>query len=239
MIGVTAIQLAVSMALTLSSASTTRQTRLTLNRHQLLKAVYNAYGLEMFCIRHSPAILSILRESLNDMLHRLTPLAWASLLSVAMMFWPTASANALPLTTMAAIPGLSSLFAGTQPDLGVQDGQLSPCPDSPNCVVSQNADADHAIAPLSYQTDRDTARDIVLKVLTVVPRTQVVEQTDSYIRFASSSRLLGFVDDGEFYFPEDEAVIHIRSASRLGESDLEVNRRRIEQIRLALQDLGV
>ncbi len=239
MIGVVDTRLEVSMALTLSAALMTRQTSLTLNRHQSLKAVYNAYGLEMFCFGHSPSVLNILRESLNNMLHRLTSLAWASLLSLAMMFWPTASANALPPTPMAAIPGLSSLFTGTQPDLGVRDGKLSPCPDSPNCVVSQNADADHKIAPLTYQTDRDTAREVVLKVLTVVPRTQVVEQTDNYIRFASSSRLLGFIDDGEFYFPEDEAVIHIRSASRLGESDLEVNRRRIEQIRLALQDLGV
>lgn len=188
---------------------------------------------------NSPSVLSKWRESLNNMLHRLIPLAWASLLSLAMMFWSTTSAEALTPDSMAAIPGASSLFAGKQPNLGLEDGQLSPCPDSPNCVASQNADVDHAIAPLSYQTDRETARDIVLKVLSVVPRTQVVEQTDNYIRFESSSRLLGFVDDGEFYFPKDEAVIHLRSASRLGKSDLEVNRRRIEQIRLALQDLGV
>jgi len=31
----------------------------------------------------------------------------------------------------------------------------------------------------------------------------------------------------------------VRSASRLGDSDLGVNRRRIEQIRLAMKDLGV
>ncbi|MEL6166634.1 MAG: DUF1499 domain-containing protein, partial [Cyanobacteria bacterium J06628_3] len=34
-------------------------------------------------------------------------------------------------------------------------------------------------------------------------------------------------------------VIHVRSASRVGESDLGVNKRRIEQIRLAMQDLQV
>ncbi|WP_299492228.1 DUF1499 domain-containing protein [Acaryochloris sp. IP29b_bin.137] len=145
-----------------------------------------------------------------------------------------------PLTSpsLGALPGAAGLFAGTPPELGVRDGQLSPCPESPNCVVSQNADADHAIAPLSYSSDRETARATVLKVLTVVPRTQVIEQTADYIRFASSSRLLGFVDDGEFYFPADENLIQMRSASRLGESDLGINRRRMEQIRLALRDLG-
>jgi len=170
------------------------------------------------------------------MLHRLTALAWASMLSVALLIAPSAPAYAV--NPLGALPGAARLFAGTPPDLGVREGQLSPCPDSPNCVVSQNADADHAIAPLSYSKDRNTAREIVLKVLTVVPRTRVIEQTDDYIRFESSSRLLGFVDDGEFYFPTGDNVIQVRSAARAGESDLSVNRRRMEQIRLALQDLG-
>lgn len=130
------------------------------------------------------------------MLHRLTALAWASLVSIVLLMSPSASA-----ATLGALPGAASLFAGNAPELGVQEGQLSPCPDSPNCVVSQNADADHGIAPLSYSSDRDTARATLLKVLTVVPRTRVVEQTNDYIRFESSSRLLGFVDDGEFIFP--------------------------------------
>ncbi|NJK41462.1 MAG: DUF1499 domain-containing protein, partial [Acaryochloridaceae cyanobacterium SU_2_1] len=124
-------------------------------------------------------------------------------------------------------------------DLGVKNGQLAPCPPSPNCVVSQTADPDHQIEALTYQGDRETARQALLKILTIVPRTEVLEQTDDYIRFTSSNALLGFVDDGEFYFPPDSQTIHMRSAARLGESDLGVNRRRLEQIRLALQDLGV
>jgi uncharacterized protein (DUF1499 family) len=67
----------------------------------------------------------------------------------------------------------------------------------------------------------------------------VVEQTDNYIRAQSKSRIFKFIDDLEFYFPTDEQVIHLRSASRVGESDLGVNRRRLEQIRLALGDLNV
>lgn len=145
--------------------------------------------------------------------------------------------NSMP--AMAALPGMSALFAGNAPELGVNAGHLSPCPPSPNCVVSQSADAEHQIAPIAYRGDRATAQATVLKVLTVVPRTQVVSQTEDYIRAASESRLLGFVDDLEFYFPADAAVIEVRSASRLGESDLGVNQRRLEQIRLALVDLGV
>lgn len=127
-------------------------------------------------------------------------------------------------------------FAST---LGLDRGYLSSCPTSDNCVVSQDADSKHAIEPIPYHVDRDKARETLLKVLTVVPRTQVIEQTDNYIHALSKSRIFKFIDDVEFYFPTNESVIHVRSASRVGESDLGVNRRRLEQIRLALRDLNI
>ena len=120
---------------------------------------------------------------------------------------------------------------------GLSDGHLQPCPESPNCVVSQDGDEKHSVEPITYSGDRNEVKSALLKVLSVVPRTEVVEDTGDYIRTESTSRLFKFVDDAEFYFPEDENVIQVRSASRVGESDLGVNRRRIEQIRLALADL--
>ncbi|MEH2231130.1 MAG: DUF1499 domain-containing protein [Nostoc sp.] len=124
-------------------------------------------------------------------------------------------------------------------NLGVDNGHLSSCPASDNCVVSQNADEKHAIDPIPYHVDRNAAREILLKVIGVVPRTEIVEQTDNYIHALSKSRIFQFVDDVEFYLPPNESVIHLRSASRVGESDLGVNRRRAEQIRLALRDLNI
>ena len=157
---------------------------------------------------------------------------------ISSLILPTA-AWAIPSSQIAALPIVKNIFASHAPDnLGVNEGHLSSCPDSPNCVLSQNADDAHLIAPIVYDTDLDTARETLLKILTVVPRTQVVEKKDNYILAQSESRLMGFVDDLEFYFPQDENVIHLRSASRLGESDLGVNRRRLEQIRFAFQDLS-
>jgi uncharacterized protein (DUF1499 family) len=142
--------------------------------------------------------------------------------------------------TNPAVSNAAALFPGDTPtNLGVQDGHLTACPSSPNCVVSQGGDPDHTIEPLPYVGDRQVAYQALLQVLSVVPRTEVVTQTDDYIRTESSSRLMGFVDDAEFYFPSDESVIQMRSASRLGDSDLGVNKRRLEQIRLAMQDLGI
>jgi uncharacterized protein (DUF1499 family) len=134
------------------------------------------------------------------------------------------------------VPGTTWAFSS---GLGVNNGHLSSCPASNNCVVSQNADSKHAIDPIVYHVERDTARKILLKVLTVVPRTEIIEQTNNYIHALSKSRVFKFIDDLEFYLPDNESVIHLRSASRVGESDLGVNRRRTEQIRLALRDLNV
>ena len=134
---------------------------------------------------------------------------------------------------------ISLIYSASVLATGISNNHLEPCPSSPNCVVSQGGNENSAIEPISYQSDRATAKETLLKVLSVVPRTEVIEQTDNYIRSESTSRIFKFVDDVEFYLPEDENVIHVRSASRVGESDLGVNRRRIEQIRFAMKDLGV
>ena len=139
------------------------------------------------------------------------------------------------MTSIFIVPTTALADSG---NLGISDNHLAQCPASPNCVVSQNGDKKHAIEPISYHVERDAAKQTLLKVLTVVPRTEVIEETDNYIHALSKSRIFKFVDDVEFYFPSDEKVIHMRSASRVGESDLGVNRRRMEQIRLAMQDLN-
>ena len=187
----------------------------------------------------------ITRENITDsiikmILSRLIAIAFITFLTfTANLLFPSA-ALADSNYSLAALPIVKDIFAGTAPDnLGVNDDHLTACPESPNCVVSQNGDESHSITPIPYHTDMATAKETLLKVLSVVPRTEIVEETDNYIRTQSTSRIMGFIDDAEFYFPADEQVIHIRSASRLGESDLGVNRRRLEQIRLALADLNV
>ena len=174
----------------------------------------------------------------------LSPLVLAGIITFLAFMFPTPvwamGLDPLQVHQIAAIPGLSGVFRGQLPsNLGIHDGKLNPCPASPNCVVSQDGDTEHTIEPIAYEGDRDAVREVLLQVLSVVPRTTVSEETNDYIRAESNSRLLGFVDDLEFYLPSEEKVIYLRSASRLGESDLGVNRRRLEQIRLAMKDLGI
>jgi uncharacterized protein (DUF1499 family) len=153
-------------------------------------------------------------------------------LSIFVGFPQTAHAETSPM--IAALPGFKALFSGSRPtNIGVKEGRLAVCPKSPNCVVSQGeAEAEHAIAPLNYSGNQADAMNVLRQVVAGIDGSEVIEQTDNYLYAEFTSRLMGFVDDVEFYFPaEAPGMIHVRSASRLGESDLGVNRKRIEAIR--------
>nr|WP_320048810.1 DUF1499 domain-containing protein [uncultured Desulfuromonas sp.] len=131
------------------------------------------------------------------------------------------------------LTGMVWSCAGTPPEnLGVNNGHLRTCPDSPNCVNSQSPEKDerHGIAPLTYATTQQQAHHALLTLLKEWPRVSIVAQRDDYIRCECASALMGFVDDVEFYFSAP-GRIDVRSASRLGHSDFGVNRKRIEMMR--------
>jgi uncharacterized protein (DUF1499 family) len=126
-------------------------------------------------------------------------------------------------------------FSGTRPtNLGIHDGKFAPCPSSPNCVSSQSQDMDHRIAPFTYEGSPEASFARLKSVVRSLPRTEVIAETDDYLYTEFTSALMGFVDDVEFFLNRDANEIEVRSASRLGESDLGVNRQRIEQIRSQL-----
>ncbi|MEM9502833.1 MAG: DUF1499 domain-containing protein [Cyanobacteria bacterium P01_E01_bin.43] len=160
----------------------------------------------------------------------------SSLFAALIFFGFPQPAHAETSPMIAALPGFKALFGGTRPsDIGVKEGQLKACPKSPNCVVSQgDTDAEHAIAPFSYTGDTAAAMTTLRQVIEAQDGSEVIEQTDTYLYAEFTSKLMGYVDDVEFYLPADAAgTVHVRSASRLGQSDLGVNRKRIEAIRSA------
>lgn len=119
--------------------------------------------------------------------------------------------------------------ASPPPDsLGVRDGQLAACPDSPNCVSTQASRAEQRMEPLTYDGDPGPARERLLAILRDMPHVTVVTVTDDYIHAEARSRLWRFVDDVEFTIGDGH--VHFRSASRLGHSDMDVNRQRMQAI---------
>lgn len=128
-------------------------------------------------------------------------------------------------------------FAGKRPDhLGIKEGKLAVCPASPNCVSSQapGSDAEHYIEPLAYRSTPAEALTALKSIIQSMPRTKIVTEDGNYLYAEFTSALMGFVDDVEFFVDEAAGVIQVRSASRLGQSDLGVNRKRVEEIRAKL-----
>ncbi len=133
---------------------------------------------------------------------------------------------------------LGNWFAGKPKELGAKDGRLTNCPDSPNCVSSEETRHLHQIAGLAYDGDGKAAFSRLVNLLKSWPRTKIITQTDNYMHVEFTTRFLRFVDDVEFLLDEDEKIIHVRSASRVGHSDLGANRKRVEAIRAAFAGDG-
>ena len=114
---------------------------------------------------------------------------------------------------------------------GYRDGQLARCPARPNCVCSQSRTDRHVIDPLAVPADMVNPMGQLLKILQQMPRVQLVSQEDHYLHLEVRTAWFRFVDDVEFYWDQQASCIHVRSASRIGYSDLGTNRRRVERIR--------
>lgn len=136
------------------------------------------------------------------------------------------------IVACAAAALLVASCTGTRPvNLGATNGLLAPCPPTPNCVSSQSRGTEHAIAALTYTASPVEAMAKLKKIVQAMPRTLIVTETPAYLHAEFTSALMRFVDDVEFSLDESTKSINMRSASRLGKSDLGVNRKRVEEIR--------
>ena len=133
------------------------------------------------------------------------------------------------------------IFAGNPPtNSGINNGLFTACPATPNCVNSQAAvgDAEHFIKPIEIGGDTSQRMTDLKLAIKSMPRSTIIKETNNYLDVEFTSQLMGFVDDVEFYFDSNGKSIQVRSASRLGESDLGVNRQRIEEIRSKVSSLN-
>ncbi len=122
-----------------------------------------------------------------------------------------------------------------RPSLGLVEGKLRRCPDSPNCVCSEGATGEHAIDPFSYATkpSHAAAWSDLKVVLQSSEGARIITQNDEYMHVEFTTPLMRYVDDVEFR--KTPEAIHVRSASRVGRSDLGANRKRMERLRQAYQ----
>ncbi|MDA0716836.1 MAG: DUF1499 domain-containing protein [Cyanobacteria bacterium] len=113
-------------------------------------------------------------------------------------------------------------------ELGVHEGALAVCPMPAHC-----ARADWHEQQLSGDTPQRSLERLV-PVIEAISGTKIVEQNGSYLHATATSALFGFVDDLELYADTQNGILQARSVSRLGDSDLGVNSKRLEFLRQAL-----
>jgi uncharacterized protein (DUF1499 family) len=126
----------------------------------------------------------------------------------------------------------------TEAGSAARPDKFSPCSDSPNCVSSQGTDKARFIEPLHYVGSLTDARQKLIDILENTKRVRLVKVETDYIHAEFRSLIFQFIDDLELYIPPDQAIIHVKSASRKGYYDFGANRRRVERLRLTFESLA-
>lgn len=156
------------------------------------------------------------------------------------MKWVVIAVLAVVISVIVA--GQLGLLQGNAPtDLGVKHGKLKGLSSTDNSVSSQ-ADlyADHpqrkysSIAPLAVRGDGPATIARIKRIVEEMDGARLITNAPDYLYAQYTTSLMKYVDDVEFWFDPNQNVIQVRSASRLGKSDLGVNRKRIEAVRAAL-----
>ncbi len=136
-----------------------------------------------------------------------------------------------------AATGLVLLFVAgcramnSQRPSGPPGSRLPPCPDSPNCVGSEDPIAERRVEPFPFEDAPDAAFGRLRELVSHWPRARIAEVIPGYLRAEFRSALWGFIDDVEFRLDLAGSCFQVRSAARVGYSDFGVNRRRLEKLR--------
>jgi len=110
---------------------------------------------------------------------------------------------------------------------GLIDGHLLKCPNTPNCFNTEIKDhTGHYISPIKVAAKTSNSLSILKDIVRNMGAIILVEN-ENYFSATFSSSFFGFVDDLEIRMDTENSVIHIRSASRVGRSDMGVNKKRI------------
>ncbi|WP_169713969.1 DUF1499 domain-containing protein [Oceanicoccus sagamiensis] len=145
------------------------------------------------------------------------------------------------LTSLALAILLTGCANQPEPSPAQHSGQarLAPCPASPNCASTQAASSAQLIKAPTLAVAPEQAWPAVVAAVKTLPRTRLTEQDGYYLRAESRSWLFRFTDDIELYLDHDKQQLTMRSASRLGYSDLGVNSRRLTKLidKLRLQGI--
>ena len=93
--------------------------------------------------------------------------------------------------------------------------------------------------PWFYHKSREEVKEFLVEILNGEKGVKIHVNEENYIHAVYTIPIMKFKDDLEFFLPESTNIIHFRSASRVGYSDLGVNKRRLRRIQKKLSNSGI
>ena len=129
--------------------------------------------------------------------------------------------------TLAALIVLS-MTATAPENLGIRGGRFAPLSDRPNGISTMAERDPQKMDPVRW--DQGDPMPEVEQIMNSLPRTRLIESGPGYLRYEVRSLIFRFIDDVEIYHDSEQDLVHFRSASRVGYSDLGVNRNRLERL---------
>ncbi|WP_461204844.1 DUF1499 domain-containing protein [Clostridium sp. DL1XJH146] len=115
-------------------------------------------------------------------------------------------------------------------NLGVNDGKLAPLPNKPNAVSSQTDKKEFYVEPFPFKESLEVSKEAIIKAVNNFGDGEIVVNDTGYIRVMFTTPKMKYHDDVEFYFDDEAKVIHFRSASRVGYSDMGLNKERYDKL---------
>ncbi|MBM7580229.1 DUF1499 domain-containing protein [Jeotgalibacillus terrae] len=113
----------------------------------------------------------------------------------------------------------------------LESGKLLPLKDKPNNVSTQTDHDDKRMEPFPYRGSKEESKKRIKSILESMNNIVIKNENDHMVYAIATSSFFKFKDDIDFLFSDEEKVIHYRSASRVGYSDMGVNKKRMNTIR--------
>jgi len=114
--------------------------------------------------------------------------------------------------------------------VGLENQQLSECPNRPNCVSTFASKKRNTATPWPYIGSAAEAKAQVEQLCASMDGVTLQSSTANYLHYTFETKLGSFTDDVEFYFNDENKKVHYRSASRVGYGDFGANKRRMKKL---------
>jgi len=116
-------------------------------------------------------------------------------------------------------------------DFYLTNGRFVELPKTPNAVSTQTIYPEKLVEPMRFKNSLNESKEKLLIALKKYGGYNISKDEGNIIQLVFTTKLMRFKDDAVFYFDEEEKLIHFRSASRIGYSDMGLNRKRYEEIK--------